>query len=289
MSVVFFTDSCADLPQSYCRQHNLRVIPLHFKIGEEEFADDFGQSLSPHAFYDRLRQGATSSTSQVSVYAYIETFTPILEQGDDVFCISFSSVLSGTYQSAVIAQQQLSAQFPERKIFVVDTKAASLGQGLIVHYALRMRDEGKTPEEIYAWLEDNKLKFAHWFTVGDLNHLRRGGRVSTAAAFLGTMLNIKPVLHVDDTGALIPVEKVKGRARSLRTLLDHMEATAVNPAGQTVFISHGDAIEDAQSLADMIRERFGTNDFLINNVGPVIGAHSGPDTMALFFLAKHRS
>lgn len=288
MSTVFFSDSCSDLPVSYCRQYNLRILPLHFKIDEKEYADDFGQSLPYHDFYENLRRGHMSTTSQVTAYAFAEAFRPVLEQGDDVFYIAFSSALSGTCQGAMVARDQLASQFPERKIFVFDSKAASLGLGLMVHYALRMRDEGKSPEDIYAWLEENHLKFAHWFTVGDLHHLRRGGRVSATAAFLGTMLNIKPVLHVDNNGSLIAMEKVKGRARSLRTLVDHMEATAINPASQTVFISHGDCIDDAELVATMIRERFGTKDILINYVGPVIGSHSGPDTMALFFLAKER-
>lgn len=288
MSVLYYTDSCADLPQSYCKQHNLRVIPLLYKVNEQEYYDDFGQSLSYHSFYDLLRGGMTSSTSQISTYTFLELFRPVLEKGDDIFYIVFSSALSGTYQSAMMAKEQLLKEFPQRRMFVWDSKCASMGQGLLVHYALRMRDEGKTPEEVYAWLEENTKNLAHWFTVADLNHLRRGGRVTATAAFLGTMLSIKPVLHVDDVGALIAIEKVKGRARSLRTLADQIEKTAINPESQTMFISHGDCQADAELVMTMIKERFGVKDFLIHPIGPVIGSHSGPDTIALFFLAKNR-
>ena len=288
MSVVYFSDSCVDLPQSYCKQHNLRIIPLSYKIGDKEYPDDFGQSISYHDFYDRLRGGNMSSTSQITAYTFESIFRPILKQGDDVFYLAFSSALSGTYESAVHAADTLGKEFPDRKVYVWDSKAASMGQGLMAHYMVRMRDEGKSPEEILDWLKENTLKFAHWFTVNDLNHLRRGGRVTATAAFLGTMLNIKPVLHVDDLGRLIAVEKVKGRARSLKGLVDAVERTAINPAEQTMFISHGDNQADAELVMNMIKERFGTKDFLLHEIGPVIGSHAGPDTIALFFLAKSR-
>ncbi len=288
MSVHFFTDFCCDLPPAYATRRGLTIVPMAYKIGDREITCHDEAVLSMKSFYKQMREGAMSSTSQVSTFTFIELFRPLFERGDDVFYIAFSSALSGTYQSAVLAREQLLAEFPERKFYVIDSLNASTGQGLYIHYALNMRDEGKTPDEILVWLEEHKQNFAAWFTVSDLDFLRRGGRVSAAAAFVGTMLNIKPVLHVDREGALIAMEKVKGRPRSLRALVDHMEKTAINPAEQTVFIGHGDNQEDAQIVADMIKERFGTKDFLIHHIGPIVGAHSGPDTIALFFYAVNR-
>lgn len=177
----------------------------------------------------------------------------------------------------------------DRTVLAVDTLAASMGEGLLVWYAAKMREEGASITEVRDWLEANKLHLAHWFTVDDLMFLFRGGRVSRTSAWAGTLLNIKPVMHVDDEGHLIPLEKVRGRKKSLKALVDHMAQTATSPvADQTVFISHGDCIEDAEYVADLVRERFGVTDILINYVDPVIGAHSGPGTMALFFLASER-
>jgi len=188
----------------------------------------------------------------------------------------------------VIAAEELREKYPDRKIYTVDTLAASLGQGLLVWYAAQMRAQGKTIEEVRDWVEDNKLNLCHWFTVDDLNHLKRGGRVSAATALVGTMLAIKPVLHVDDEGHLINVGKVRGRAAALKALVDEMEKTAINPSEQTVFISHGDSEEDARKVADMVQERFGVQVKVIDYVGPVIGAHAGPGVIALFFLGSKR-
>ena len=184
--------------------------------------------------------------------------------------------------------EELAEQYPERKVVTVDTLAASMGEGLLVYLAVQQKKQGKSLEEVAKWVEDNRLKLSHWFTVDDLNHLKRGGRVSGAAAFFGTMLNIKPVLHVDDEGHLIPMEKVRGRRQSLDALVDHMAKTGIDNAHQTVFISHGDCQSDVEYVADQIRRRFGTKDIHTNYIGPVIGTHSGPGTVALFFLAQNR-
>ena len=283
------TDSGADLPQYLAEELNVSVLPLHFTIQGKEYADlPDRRDMEPSALYDLLRQGEMGKTSALNANDYTEIMTPVLEAGQDVLVLAFSSGLSTTYQSSVIAVEELREKYPDRKIYTVDTLAASLGQGLLVWYAAKMREEGKSIEEVRDWVEDNKLNLAHWFTVDDLNHLKRGGRVSAATALVGTMLSIKPVLHVDNEGHLINMSKARGRAASLKALVDKMEATAIDPANQTVFISHGDSEADAKKVADMVKERFGVEVKVIDYVGPVIGCHSGPGTIALFFLGSER-
>ncbi|MDL2254556.1 DegV family protein, partial [Ruminococcaceae bacterium OttesenSCG-928-I18] len=247
-----------------------------------------GRDISFPDFYAKLRNGSMSVTSQVNVTQFLEPFRSTLQQGKDILYIGFSSGLSGTVNSGRLAAEELAGEFPEAKILVVDTLAASLGQGLLVYHAVQKKREGASIEEAAQWLESNKLNLAHWFTVDDLNFLKRGGRVSGAAAMFGTMLNIKPVMHVDNAGKLIPVEKVRGRRQSLDALVDHMEKTAILPEEQMVFISHGDSREDAEYVAHEVKNRLGVSEVFLNYVGPVIGSHSGPGTMALFFLATER-
>ena len=213
---------------------------------------------------------------------------PILTGGRDILCLCFSSALSTTYQSACIAAQTLSEEVPEGTVRVVDTLSASLGQGLLVYLCAQEKRRGASLEALTAYAEATRGKVCHWFTVDDLNHLKRGGRISATAALFGTMLSIKPVLHVDDAGRLIPMSKTRGRKASLLALVDHMAQTAVDPSQQTVFISHGDCLADAEFVADAIRTRLGVTDIRINYVGPVIGNHSGPGTVALFFLGSGR-
>ena len=283
------TDSGADLPQYLAEELNVSVLPLHFTIQGKEYADlPDRRDMEPSALYDLLRQGEMGKTSALNANDYTEIMTPVLEAGQDVLVLAFSSGLSTTYQSSVIAVEELREKYPDRKIYTVDTLAASLGEGLLVWYAAKMREEGKSIEEVRDWVEDHKLNLAHWFTVDDLNHLKRGGRVSAATALVGTMLSIKPVLHVDNEGHLINMSKARGRAASLKALVDKMEATAIDPANQTIFISHGDSEADAKKVADMVKERFGVEVKVIDYVGPVIGCHSGPGTIALFFLGSER-
>lgn len=288
MAYQIFTDSCCDLQQAYALEHALGVIPMSFRIDDQEYLDDYGASLPYHDFYEKLRAGGWSTTAQINSEEFAAWFTPVLERGEDILYLAFSSALSGTYQSALIAKADLEQRYAGRRVVVVDTLCASMGQGLLVHYALGNRDKGMDLEQNADWLEQNKGNLCHWFTVYDLNHLKRGGRVSAAAAFFGTMLSIKPVLHVDDKGRLIAMEKAKGRTRSVRALFEHMKETAIMPQDQTVFISHGDSENDAKQLADMIREQWGITDIRINFIGPVIGTHSGPDTIALFFMGTKR-
>ena len=283
------TDSSADLTEQMVEELDITVLPLRYTMqGEERPNWPNHREMDPHAFYDLLRKGERATTAALNTHDYLEVMTPFLDAGQDVLVLVFSSGLSTTYQSSVIAVEELREKYPDRKIYTVDTLAASLGQGLLVWYAAGLRAEGKTIEEVRDWVEENKLHLCHWFTVDDLNHLKRGGRVSAATALVGTMLSIKPVLHVDDEGHLISMSKARGRAASLKALVDKMEETAIDPGNQTIFISHGDCEDEAQKVADMVRERFGVQNVVINYVGPVIGAHSGPGTMALFFLGRER-
>ena len=288
---VLLTDSSADLTAGLVEELGVEVLPLSFHMVEKTYRnwpDD--REIDPHDFYDRLRGGEMATTSAVNVGEYSETLKPILDSGRDVLVIAFSSGLSSTCQSAQLAAQELSEEYPDRKILVVDSLCASLGQGLLVWYAARMKAEGKGIEEVRDWLEENKLHLCHWFTVDDLHFLKRGGRISPATAVVGTMLSIKPVMHVDDEGHLVKVGTARGRNASLKALVDHMEQTAIDPSAQTVFISHGDCLEDVNKVVEDVKRRFGipAERFVINNVGPVIGAHSGPGTVALFFLGSKR-
>lgn len=283
------TDSTADLPASLVEELDLQVYPMAFVLEEKAYRDyPDGRELDIHAFYESLRHGKMSSSSQINQQQMVDWVSPFLENGEDVLYLAFSSGLSGTYQSARLAQEELRERFPDRTFTVVDSLCASMGEGLLAYYAAAMRQKGCTLKETAAWLEENKLKLCHWFTVDDLHHLKRGGRVSPATAVVGTMLNIKPVLHVDDDGHLIPMEKVRGRRQSLEALVRHMKDTVENPQEQTIFISHGDCPQDAEYVAGRIRETMTVRDIRIHTIGPVIGTHSGPGTVAVFFLGSHR-
>lgn len=286
---VIVTDSSCDLPAKLAEELELVVLPLSFHLSGKEYHNYLDEREMPiREFYSHIRAGEPCTTSAVNVDAYKSAMEPLLKQGKDILDLAFSSGLSATYNAAKIACDELSEAYPERKVRAVDTLAASLGQGLLVYLAAQMKRDGKSLEEIRGWVEENRLHLCHWFTVDDLNHLKRGGRISGATALIGTMLNIKPILHVDDEGHLIAVGKVRGRRASLDALADHMEQSAADPASQTVFISHGDCREDAEYLAGEIRRRMRVKDVVIGDVGPVIGTHSGPGTMALFFLGNHR-
>ena len=283
------TDSTADLPASLVEELDLQVYPMAFVLEEKAYRDyPDGRELDIHAFYESLRHGKMSSSSQINQQQMVDWVSPFLENGEDVLYLAFSSGLSGAYQSARLAQEDLRERFPDRTFTVVDSLCASMGEGLLAYYAATMRQQGCTLEETAAWLEENKLKLCHWFTVDDLHHLKRGGRVSPATAVVGTMLNIKPVLHVDDDGHLIPMEKVRGRRQSLEALVRHMKETIENPEEQMIFISHGDCPQDAEYVAGRIRETMTVKDIRIHTIGPVIGTHSGPGTVAVFFLGSHR-
>jgi len=287
---VILTDSSADLSEDMARQLDVQVLPLGFILEEHAYRNyPDNREIDPREFYRRLREGEAATTNAVNVSQYTEALEPLLQAGRDVLILAFSSGLSTTYNSSVIAVEDLREKYPDRKLYTVDTLCASLGQGLLVWYAAQKRAEGLSIEAVRDWTEEHKLNLCHQFTVDDLHFLKRGGRISATTAVVGSMLQIKPVLHVDNEGHLINIGKARGRLASIKALADKMEATAFQPiSDQTVFISHGDCLEDAQTLAGMLRERFGVKDIVINYVGPVIGAHSGPGTLALFYMGKVR-
>ena len=280
------TDSCCDLPQETIDKLGLTVISLNLLFRGQSQADSVSGDIK--SFYDALREGEAASTSAVNPENWGCVIEPVLKQGKDALVIAFSSGLSTTYQSAVIAANELMERYPERKVNVVDSLCASLGQGLLVWYACGKRAAGMDLEELTAWLEGNKQNLCHWFTVDDLMYLKRGGRVSAATALVGTMLKIKPVLHVDDEGHLINVSKVRGRKASIEALADKVVKTGLPGENDTIFICHGDCLEDARYLEQLLKERMGVKEVFIGYTGAVIGSHSGPGTLAVFFLGDKR-
>lgn len=283
------TDACAELLVSLAQENDVEILPMKFTLGDRVYTHyaDY-REMDAKLFYDKLRAGETITTSAINTADYTEALTPILEAGRDVLLLVFSSGLSSTYQSSLIAVEELRERFPDRTIFTVDTLAPSGGEALLVWHAAQLRKAGKAIGEVRDWVEENKLHMAHWFTVDDLHFLKRGGRISAATAVMGTMLSIKPVLHVDNEGHLVNVGKARGRGASLKALVDHMEQSAIRPEEQTVFIGHGDCLEDAQKVAADVEARFHPKAIHIAYTSPIIGAHSGPGTLALFFLATER-
>ncbi len=286
---VLFTDSSCDLPAPMAEELGVHVLPLSVTMEGKSYRNLLDESELPSkVFYQKLRDGVLATTSAVNVESLKDEMRSLLEKGLDILDIGFSSALSTTFQNGCTAAQELREEFPERKIICVDSKCASLGQGMLVYMAAQKKREGLGIEELSDYVLKTIPHQCHWFTVDDLHFLKRGGRVSSATAVLGTMLQIKPVLHVDDEGRLINVSKAKGRRASIRALFNKAVETGENIERQTVFISHGDCREDAEYLAAMLREKLHPVDIIIGPVGPVIGAHSGPGTLALFFLGTHR-
>ena len=286
---IILTDSSADLSAEMAQELDIQVIPLSFIMKGRTYRDfPDNREMDPHLFYEALRQGEEATTAAVNVGQYTEALEPLLQAGKDVLILAFSSGLSATYNSSRLAVEELREKYPERKLYTVDTLCASLGQGLLVWYAAKARERGGTIEEVRDWVEDRKLNLCHQFTVDDLHFLKRGGRISAATALVGSVLQVKPVLHVDNEGHLVNIGKVRGRQAALKALVDRMEATAIDSGSLTVFISHGDCLEDAQTVAGMVKKRFGVQNISINYVGPVIGAHSGPGTVALFYIGTNR-
>lgn len=290
MAFDIITDSSSNLTEDIIDRFGLHILPLTFMVdGQQHHSYLKGEKTDLAQFYTMMREGKVITTSLPSLTDAEATMREVLDAGRDLLYIGFSSGLSGTYEAIDLLARALAPEYPDRAILTVDTLAASGGEGLLVWHAVQRQRAGASIEEVRDWLEENKLHLAHWFTVDDLMFLFRGGRVSRTSAWAGTLLNIKPVMHMDDEGHLIPLEKMRGRRKSLNALVDHMSQTANAPVSeQTVFITHGDCIEDAEYVANLVRERFGVKDIVINYVDPVIGAHSGPGTLALFFLASER-
>lgn len=286
------TDSCCNLTEDMIDDFGLEVLPFTFMVdGEDEVYQSYlkGRKTDLAQFYAMMRSGKVFKTSLPNLAESEAVFRSILESGDDLLYLGFSSGLSGAFDALSRLIDSLGSEYPSRKAYAVDTLAASGGEGLLVWHAVEQQREGRSIDEVRDWVETHKLKLAHWFTVDDLMFLWRGGRVSKTSAWAGTLLNIKPILHVDDEGHLIPMEKVRGRKKSLHALVDHMAKTATEPISeQKVVLTHGDCPEEAAYVADLIRNRFGVEKLVVNCIDPVIGAHSGPGTMALFFLASGR-
>ena len=280
------TDSGSDLSPALIEQLNIVSVPLTVLFRGESRNDCVDESIKE--VYEGLRAGEVATTSAVNPDGWAGVMEPVLQAGQDALVLAFSSGLSTTYQSAVIAAGELMEKYPDRKILVADTLCASLGQGMLVWNTCKKRDEGLSLEQLYGWVEENKLHVCHWFTVDDLMYLKRGGRVSTATALVGTMLQIKPVLHVDDEGHLVNVAKARGRKPSIDALAKKVGELGGNFDNSTCFISHGDCLEDAEYLAKVLKDKYGVKEVIIGYVGAVIGSHAGPGVLALFFMGDHR-
>ena len=281
------TDSCCDFTDEQYRRLDVSYVPLTV-VYDGESHSNFSEVTAVKAFYDRLRAGTTATTSAVNPEAWAEAMVPILEEGRDILVLAFSSGLSATCQSANIAAGELREKYPERTIQVVDTLCAALGQGLLVWYACKKRDEGMGLEDLTAWVEENKLHICHWVTVDDLSHLKRGGRISGATAFVGTMLNIKPIIHLNNEGKLINVAKSRGRKSAIAYIAGKLGELGEGYENDTIFVVHGDCPEDAEYLADICRREYGVKHVIIGYLGPVIGAHTGPGVLSVFFMGKNR-
>lgn len=286
MSYKIITDSGCDFTKEKYAELGLAVAPLMVNFRGESYPDRNDESLKD--LYAGLRAGEVSTTAAVNPEQWTEAMEPVLKADEDVLVLAFSSGLSTSYQSAEIAAGDLREQYPDRTILVVDSLCASLGQGLLAYYACKKRDEGLDLQELYQWLLNNRLHLCHWFTVDDLMYLKRGGRINAATAIMGTMLSIKPVLHVDDEGHLVNVGKARGRRASIQAMAKKVGELAEGYDNSVMFISHGDCPEDAEYLRSLLESQYGVKEVYINYVGAVIGSHSGPGTLALFFMGQHR-
>ena len=286
MSYKIITDSCCDFTKEKYAELGLAVAPLMVNFRGESYPDRNDESLKD--LYAGLRAGEVSTTAAVNPEQWTEAMEPVLKADEDVLVLAFSSGLSTSYQSAEIAAGDLREQYPDRTILVVDSLCASLGQGLLAYYACKKRDEGLGLQELYQWLLNNRLHLCHWFTVDDLMYLKRGGRINAATAIMGTMLSIKPVLHVDDEGHLVNVGKARGRRASIQAMAKKVGELGSGYDNSVMFISHGDCPEDAEYLRSLLESQYGVKEVYINYVGAVIGSHSGPGTLALFFMGQHR-
>lgn len=286
---ILLTDSSCDLPADMAKEMELEVLPLTVYIDDDSYLNYLDwREISPEDFYQRLLTAKNVKTSAANQDQFLQAIEPMLQAGKDVLYIGFSSGLSGTFNAGALAMADLQEKYPERKLYAIDSLCASLGQGMLLHLAWQQKKAGKSIDEVRDYVVDTAPHLAHWFTVNDLMYLKRGGRVSATTALVGSMLSIKPVMHVDDEGHLIKVDVARGRKASLRALVAKMEKTAIDPENQHVFICHGNCIDEANYLADLVREHCKVKDVTINFIGPVIGAHAGPGTLSVFFVGKQR-
>jgi DegV family protein with EDD domain len=290
MSFCIITDSASNLPKTYADKNNVGIISLKYMLDGEEF-DSYVENEnddSLKSFYGRMRDKASTSTSNINAATFEERFTEVLDKGMDILYVSFSSGLSSSYSFAQSTGDELAEKYPDRKIYIVDSLCVTYGLGLLIDYAVKMRDAGKSMEEIRDWLEANKKNIVHLFTVDDLVYLKRGGRISPATAMVGTLLGVKPVMHVTNEGKLEKYDKIQGRKKSLASLTDKLAELITNPKEQTVAVVHGDCEEDAQYVSKLINEKTGAKEIITAYLTPIIGAHSGPGTIAIFFIGKER-
>lgn len=289
MGYRIITDSCANLTDKQINDYGVEIISLKYYIEGKEFESYIkGEKTDYTETYRLLREQAMITTSLVSREDCDKVILPILESGEDVLIIAFSSGLSGTYQNIMLAAEDYKEMFPDRKIMVVDTLCASLGEGMAVHYAVKLKNEGKTMEEVAEWLEKNKLSICHIFTIDDLFFLKRGGRLSGTSAVFGTLLGIKPLLHMADDGKLYVTGKARGRAATLEHLITSLGEKGIDIENQDIFIVHGDCEEDAKYIESEVKKRYKIKNVVYNMIDPVIAAHAGPGTLAIFFLGTER-
>lgn len=286
--VLLSAESTCDMPRDYYEEHDVHLMSLSYSYGDSEI------SMSPDSedcatFYKRMRAGEMPRTSQIPMTQYYCEFEKYIKEGWDIVHLCLSSGISSTYNSCCMAAKELAEAYPDAKVYAVDSLSASMGEGLLLNYAVELRDRGLDAAALASGIASDRQRFCHYFTVDDLAYLQRGGRVSKLTAVLGTAFGIKPGLHVDSEGRLIPVTKIRGRKQSIAWLADSMEKKIALGDNHVIYISHGDCLEDAQLLAKMVTERTGIDNILISDVGPVIGAHSGPGTLALFFIGNDRS
>ena len=283
---VFTVNSTVDLPKEWLKERNVPVLPLNYTIDGQTYQDMEG--LSAKEFFQKLREGHMSVTSQINPEEAREMMEPFLKEGKDLLHLAFSSGLSGTYNSMRIAAEELAEDYPDAKIIVIDTLCACMGEGLLLYKVLQLKDQGKTLEEIAEWVEANKLHICHNVTVDDLNHLHRGGRISKTAAVFGTLVQVKPIIHMDENGKLQVIGKERGRKRSLNKIVDMAVEQSEGWENDMVMITHGDCIEDAEYVAERVKEKLGNPEVLINNIGTVIGSHTGPGVVAVFLMGNKR-
>ena len=276
------TDSTTDLPQSFYKEKGVRVVALSYIMDGVTYQD--GNGLSGKEFFDKIREGAMPTTSQINPEQTREALEPILKEGKDILYIAFTSGLSGSYNSVRIAAEELGEEYPDRKIIVVDSLCASMGEGMLLYKAVQQKEAGKSLVEVAEWVENNKLNICHDVTVDDLFHLHRGGRVSKTSAIVGTIIKIKPIIHVNEEGKLIVIGKERGRKKAMLSLVDRMEEKSNGFDNDVVMIVHGDAEEDAEFLKKEIQGRFGIDNIIINGIGAVIGSHTGPGVIAIFYM-----
>lgn len=288
LDTVIITDSSCDLPLDFIENNKVTFLGLvcHFK--NEDIIDDFGKTLNLKDFYNALREGEMPTTSQINIFRFTELFKQIISSGKSIIYIGFSSALSGCINSALIAKETILEENKDADITIIDTKCASIGQGILVYTAYKMLENGCSKDEIVKWVYSNMLYVNHWFVVDSLTHLKHGGRISASTALIGSMLNIKPVLKIDLEGRIVSAANIRGRKKAIKFLLENFKENAVNPENLTVAISHGDCIEDATALEATLREEFNVKNIIIGYVGPVIGSHVGPNMLSLCFIGRNR-